>query len=94
MADIKWTVTTSAGVVENSSPTLSDANMTRFIDWAWYAYPQFQADGTTPKPRNLANEAAAVREWMEAQWQGTKANVIRWEENEAAQAARDAIADL
>jgi hypothetical protein len=68
--------------------------MTRFIDWAWYWYPQLEADGVTPKPRNLANEAAAVREWMTAQWHDLKDEVLRWERQEAAQAAQDAIPDL
>ena len=94
MANLTWTVVNSVGTITQDSPTFSDENMTRFTDWCWYAYPQYEVDGVTLKTKNNANIAQAVRDWMTAQYEGTKANVLRWERLEAAQAASDAVADL
>jgi hypothetical protein len=92
-AEISWSVETSAGTVTQTSPTLSDPQMDRFINWVLYAYPQVDGNGD-PLPVTNAVKAAAVRDWMTAQWHGTKTNVLRWEKQEAAQAARDGVADL
>lgn len=94
MANITWKVTTSAGAVEKSSPELSDTNMTRFIDWVWEHYPQYQADGETLKTRNLANEAAAVNDWIDREWNKTKNTVLRWERKKAEQVASESVTDL
>ena len=95
MAKLSWTIEAASGTVTEDSPTLSDANMDRFLDWIWYAYPQMdEADPPAPLPRNPANEAQAFRDWANAQWQGTKANVLRWEKTEAAQSASDGVPDI
>ena len=99
MAKLSWSAVTVDGTVTQDGPTISDAQMDRFLDWVWYAYPQFDLDvedGETPipLPRNNANTAKAVRDWADAQWRGTKANVLRHERNEVAEAARDAILDI
>ena len=94
MANLTWTVVTAAGTITQDSPTLTDPNMTRFTDWAWVHYPQYEADGVTLKTKNNTNLAAAVRDWMTSQWNGTKANVLRYEQVAAAQAASDAVTDI
>jgi hypothetical protein len=94
MAKLFFGAEAVTGTVTQDGPTLSDPNMDRFLDWVWYAYPQFQPDGVTPKPKTNANVADAIRDWGLGLWRGTKANVLRWERDEAAQAARDAIGDL
>jgi hypothetical protein len=90
MANLTWGLRSTPGDVDKDGPTISDANMVRFIDWMWYAYPQIDntdPENPVPKPRTPANEADAFRDWATAQWQGTKANVLRWERLEAAQEA-------
>lgn len=93
MAKLTWTIDHNAATLSEDSPTVSDVQMDRFIDWLWYAYPQLDENGDV-LPRTLANEAQAFRDWANIQWLGTKANVIRWERSEAAQAASDAVQDL
>ena len=93
MANLTWTISASVGTVEQDSPTLSDAQMDRFLDWLVYAYPQLDGNGD-PLPVNNAVKAAAFRDWADAAWAGTKANVLNWEKNEAAQVARDGIGDI
>ena len=93
MADFIQTLITTAGTV-TTTKTLSDANMLRFTDWAWVAYPQFEPDGETPKPKNNANVALSVADYHEGIWKGTKANVLRQERLDAAKAASDAVLDL
>ena len=97
MAKLIWAIESAAGTVAKDGPVISDTNMDRFIDWIWYAYPQIDnsdPDNPVPKPRTPANEAQAFRDWADSQWLGTKANVIRWEKLEAAQAASDGVPDL
>ena len=93
MAEFTQILVTSVGTA-TTTKTLNDANMARFTDWAWGAYPQFEPDGTTLKPKNNANVAAAVADYHEGIWQGTKANVLRQERQDAAKAASDAVPDL
>ncbi len=93
---ITWKVETSAGVVEETK-ALGDVQMLRFIDWVFYAYPQIDytdPENPVPKPRTPATEGAAVKDWMAANWLGTKANVETWEKREAAQAAVDEVPPL
>lgn len=93
MAKISWIVETSAGTVTHESPTISNAQMQRFLDWVWSAYPQTEPDDS-PSEKTSATVAVAVTEWAQAQWRGTKANILRHERLEAAQAASDAVSDL
>jgi len=93
MAKLTWTLDVTAGIVTQDSPTISDANMDRFIDWCLYAYPQLDENGD-PLPVTNAVKAAAFRDFARSQWQGVKANVLRWEQQEAAQAAREAVNDI
>jgi hypothetical protein len=92
MAGFTFTVSTAAGDVADSF-TFSDANVDRFVAWALYAYPQLDENGD-PKPVTNAVKAAAVREWIAGLMNGTKANVLRYEQNEAAQAAREAVGEI
>lgn len=93
MAKLTWQITTSVGTVTQDGPDLSDAQMQRFLDWLWYAYPQLDVDGN-PLNRTNANQAQAFRDWADTAYQGTKANVLRWEKQEAAQAAAEAVTDI
>ena len=94
MAKLTWTVTSTAGTVTQDSPTLTDPNMLRFTDWAWANYPQYEVDGVTLKTKNNANIAQSIQDWMTAQWNGTKANVLRWEQIAVAKAASDAVGEI
>lgn len=94
MAKIALALTSAIGNTTHDWPTLSDSQMTRFLDYIWDAYPQFEADGTTRKTRNNANLALAYRAWSTAMWEGAKANVLSYEREKAAKTARDAVGDL
>ena len=94
MAKLTWTIETAAGTVSKDGPVIADEDMDRFLDWIWVAYPQFEIDGVTPKPRNSANDAAAFRDWADFQWAFNKERVLNHEQNAAAQIARDAISDF
>lgn len=95
MANIAtFTIETDAGTVSLSTPELGAAKMARLTDWIWEAYPQMTDDDPPVlKPKNNANVAAAIRDWMRGNWQGTKNNVIRFEKVAASTAAADAIVD-
>ncbi len=93
MAKISWTVETSAGTVTHDGPTLTDAQMDRFLDWVWATERQLEPDAS-PKPRTPANIAASVRDWCRTQWRNTKTGVRKYEGNARAQAARNSVADL
>jgi len=93
MANISISVTTSAGTVTYDSPNLSDAAMDRLINFCLYAYPQEDEDGN-PLPVTNAVKAAAIRDWGAGIFNGTKDNVLNFERNEAAQAAREAVAGI
>lgn len=102
MAKIALALTSAIGNTTHDWPTLSDAQMTRFLDFIWDAYPQTTTTTdpvtgvvtVTPKPRNNANLVLAYRAWSNSLWEGTKANVLNYEREKAAQAARDAIGGL
>jgi len=93
MAKLTWTITIAAGSVTQDGPDISEANMTRFRDWLWAWFPQVNPDGSS-KPRNAANEAQAFRDWAGGQWQAAKQDVLNWEREAAAQAARDGVGDI
>ena len=88
MAKFTWIIETAAGSVSQDSPTLSEANIARALDYFWALYAE-QGDARTP-----ANEAKAFRAWVQAQFRGLKADVIKRERVEAAKAAKDAIQDI
>ena len=93
MAKMSVAFETAAGSISVDSPTLSDANMDRLIAWATYQFPQLD-ENDDPLPITNAVKAAALRELGESIWQGTKNNVLRHEENEAVQAARESVEGL
>jgi len=99
MAKLTWTFETPAGTVTRDSPLLDGTDprtgkkhYERFLDWLWYAFPQLEADGETPKPRTPANEAKAWQDWAKKEWNRTSVTVRQWERREAAQAL--AIGDM
>ncbi len=96
-AKLTWTIESTAGTVAQDGPIISDVNMTRFVDWLWYAYPQVDVDQDgveTPKPRTPANEAQAFRDWAARQWNITSVTVRRWEGDNLAQTAREGVGDI
>ena len=76
-----------AGTVTQDSKIYSEANGQRFLDWIWVAYPQYEADGVTLKPRTQANEVQAFRDFADGFYAGTKANVLREEDRVLKEAA-------
>lgn len=93
MATLNWNITNAAGSVDFASPDISEANMDRFIAWVLYAYPQLDENGD-PLPVTNAVKAQAFRDFAQGQWKGVVANVKRWEAQEAAQAAAEAVTDI
>lgn len=94
MAKIAVALTSAVGNTSHDWPILSDAQMLRFLDYLWDAYPQYEADGTTRKARTNGNLVLCYQAWSSALWEGTKANVLSYEREKAAQAARDDVPDL
>ncbi len=92
MANLFFGVVTNAGTVTHDTPTISTADIDRFADYVWAHYPQLNPDGT-PKPKTNANLADAFRNWAEALWSGTQANILRHEKVAAAKAASDGVGD-
>ena len=93
MATLNWNLTNDVGSVDYAGPDISEANMDRFIAWLLYSYPQLDENGD-PLPVTNAVKAAAFRDFAAGQWKGVKANVLRWEQNEAAQAASGAVGEI
>jgi hypothetical protein len=77
--------TLGAQTVDHASQTYSDANGQRFSDYIWASYPQLDVDGN-PLPDTPANRAQAFRDWADAIYAGTKANVLRWEDQQLKEA--------
>lgn len=97
MAQLSWSIQTSAGTTTFNGPTISDANMDRFLDWVWDAYPQYVDPDATPKvlkTKNNANLAAAYRDWAQGQWRGLVDQVKRFEDEPAAKSAKDKITKI
>ena len=94
MATLTWEITTTAGTVSESGPDISDANMDRFFEtWVLARYPQLDENGD-PLPVTNATKAAAFREYAQGEWEVVKAQVLRYEQQEAAKAAADAVNDI
>ena len=96
-ANFTWEVSTAAGTVSQDSPTISDAQMDRFLDWAWANFPQYDVtdpDNPVLKTRTNATTADAVREWMGTQWEATKRSVVSYERRQAADTAQSGVAEL
>ncbi|MFA5897879.1 MAG: hypothetical protein WC829_02075 [Hyphomicrobium sp.] len=94
MAKISIALTSAIGNTSHDWPVLSDAQMTRFLDYLWDTYPQYEVDGITRKARTNANLVLCYQAWSTALWNGTKANVLSYERDKAAQLARAGVADL
>ncbi len=97
MAKLSWGIEASIGSRTTDGPTVSDANMDRFLDYLWFSFPQWvdpNDESQGLKPRNAANLAAAFDEWQQAQWTQVVADVKSWEKATAAQAAADAIGGI
>lgn len=75
MAKLSFSITSAIGTVTFDSPTLTDAQMLKFLDYIWATFPQLNVDGT-PKPRTNANLADAYRAWAATIWAGTKDAVL------------------
>ena len=86
---VKFTLSyiTDAGTISQDSKIYSEANGQRFVDWIWVAYPQYEVDGITLKPRTQANEVQAYRDFADGMFAGVKANVLREEERALKDAA-------
>lgn len=93
MAKLSFSIVSNIGNTTVDSPTLTDAQMQRFLDYIWATYPQTNADGS-PKAKNAANLAASYNAWAAALWQGTVSNVVSYEQALAAQAASAAVPTL
>ena len=86
MARLTWTIETTAGTVAQDGPTISDANMDRFLDWLNVLFPQLDVNGN-PLPRTPARDAQSFRDWVTVQeWPDTRDTVLRWEDEIAHQA--------
>lgn len=77
--------TLGAQTTNHPSLTYSDANGQRFSDYIWANYPQLDVDGN-PLPDTPANRNAAFQDWADAIYAGTKANVLRWEDQQLKEA--------
>ena len=86
MAHFTLIYTSDGGAVTQDSKVYSEANGQRFIDWIWVAYPQLDVNGD-PLPRTQANEVKAYRDFADGFYAGTKANVLRYEDQELKEAA-------
>jgi hypothetical protein len=93
MAKLSFSIASAIGNVTVDSPVLTDAQMTRFLDYIWDAYPQLNVDGTA-KARTNANLAQAYRDWAGAIWNGTKANVLAADKGKARRAAEAGVAEI
>ena len=93
MAEFIQSIVSTVGTV-TTTKTINDANMLRFTNWVWSAYPQFEADGKTLKAKTNGNVGDAIADYHEKIWQGTKANVLRYERELAAKTAADEVPDL
>lgn len=87
------TFTLGANSVTQSSASYSDANGQRFSDWIWAAYPQVDENGD-PLPDTQANRAQSFRDFADAMFGGIKANVLRYERQQAAAAASSGVGDI
>lgn len=77
MANLRFTFVSTAGTVNHNAPTITVQQEDLFIDWLWAQYAPLD-EFNVPVTRNTANEAAAFRNYANALWRGTRANVIRW----------------
>lgn len=93
MAKLTFAITSAIGNLSVDSPTLTDVQMTKFLDFIWDAYPQLNPDGSR-KTRNNTNLAQAYRDFAGGLWQGTRANVLSYEREKAATTARDAVTPI
>jgi len=93
MPKLTWTIETTAGTVAKDGPTISDANVARFVDWLYEFHPPLDAAGN-PLNRTVAREAQAFRNWADEQWLQTKKTVLQWERQAAAEAAAEAVEDV
>jgi hypothetical protein len=87
MVNFTLSYTTDAGTISQDSKIYSELNGQRFVDWIWVAYPQYEADGETLKPRTQQNEMQAYRDFADGMFAGVKANVLRVED----MALKDAV---
>lgn len=83
MANLRFTFVATAGTVNQNGPTITAPQEVLFIDWLWAQYAPTDTTEGSPTfgqtlPRNTANEAQAFRNYADALWRGTRANVIRW----------------
>ena len=92
-ASFELTYTTDAGAITQPSKTYSEANGQRFVDWIWAAFPQLDMNNN-PLPRTQQNEVQAYRDFADKFYADTKAAVLSYERQEAAQDAADNVPPL
>jgi hypothetical protein len=92
-AGLEWTVNSTSGSVTYTAPTVSDAEMDRFLDYLWDNFAPVDENGDQ-LVRNNANQATAFRTWAAANWQNTKRTVVDYERQRDADVARDAVTDI
>lgn len=83
MANLRFTFIATSGTVNQNGPNITAPQEALFIDWLWAQYAPTDTVEGSPTfgqvlPRNTANEAQAFRNYADALWRGTRANVIRW----------------
>lgn len=89
--DLSFTL--GANTITQTSHVYADAAGQRFSDYIWAKYPQYDVDGN-PLPDTNANRVKAFRDFADGYFQAIKNDVIRYEKERDAQAARDAVSDL
>jgi hypothetical protein len=96
MVDLTLTLVATGGTIDHTK-TGSAETETRYLDWIWYSYPQYDVtdpENPVPKPDTPANRADAWREWAAVTLDSTWQNVKRWEQLEAARDAAGNVGDL
>lgn len=87
MANLRFTFVATAGTVNQNGPNITVPQETLFVDWLYAHYaPVDTVEGSPtfgqPLTRTTANEAQAFRNYANKLWQGTRANVIRWKQEQ------------
>jgi hypothetical protein len=91
MAQLKISFEGTAGTVTKSGANWNAGKETRFLNWIWTHYAPVDEDPESETfgevlARNNANEAQAFKNFGFAIMQGVKANIERWEREEAIKA--------
>lgn len=82
-ANLRYSFVGTGGTVTVNAPSLNAQQEALFIDWLWEFYAPVDTTPDSPTlgqklTRNAANEAQAYRNWAAADWNGTRASIVRW----------------